>query len=79
MATRTISINEAAYERLSRLKGNSKLSFSEVILKFTPPKRTIKEVLREFGPNPELADAIEHASEEMRQAGMREARFNADA
>jgi len=34
MATRTISINEAAYERLSRLKGNSKLSFSEVILKF---------------------------------------------
>lgn len=65
-------------KRLSRLKSNSKMSFSEVILKFTPPKRTLTDVLREFGPNPELADAIERASKEMRQAQMREVSFKAD-
>ncbi len=79
MATRTISINEEAYERLFRLKSNSKMSFSEVILKFIPPKRALTDVLREFGPNPELADAIGRASKEMRPARMREVQFNADA
>ena len=79
MATRTISINDEAYDRLFRLKSNSNLSFSEVILKFTPPKRALTDVLREFGPNPELADAIEQASTKMRQARMREVPFNADA
>ncbi len=79
MPTRTISISEEAYERLTRLKSNSKMSFSDVIIKFTPPKRTITDVLREFGPNPELADAIERVSKEMRQSRMREVRFDADA
>ncbi len=79
MPTRTISISEEAYERLTRLKSNSKMSFSDVIIKFTPPKRTITDVLREFGPNLELADAIERVSKEMRQSRMREVRFDADA
>jgi predicted CopG family antitoxin len=79
MATRTISINDEAYDRLFRLKSHSNLSFSEVILKFTPKKRALTDVLREFGPNPELADAIEQASTKMRQARMREVTFNADA
>jgi predicted CopG family antitoxin len=79
MPTRTISISEEAYERLTRLKTNSKMSFSDVILKFTPPKRTLAEVLHEFGPNPELADAIERVSNDMRQSRMREVRFDADA
>lgn len=79
MPTRTISISEEAYERLSRLKRGSKMSFSDVILKFTPPKRSLQDVLREFGPNPELADAIERASKEMRQARIREVSLDANS
>ena len=55
------------------------MSFSEVILKFTPPKRTLTEVLREVDPNPDLADAIERASREMRKSRMKEVRLDADA
>lgn len=79
MGTRTISISDDAYERLSRLKGRTNMSFSEVILKYTPPKKKLSEILREFGPNPVLADAIDEASRDMRKASMREVTFDADA
>ncbi|WP_066955377.1 antitoxin VapB family protein [Methanoculleus thermophilus] len=68
MGNRTNCISDEAYERLLQLKGTSKMSFSEVILKYTPPKKKLSEVLKEFGPNPELADSIEKASREMRKA-----------
>ncbi|GEM_PF-493050 len=79
MGTRTISISDDAYERLSRLKGPSNMSFSEVILKYTPQKKKLSEILKEFGPNPALASSIEEASREMRKASMREVDFDADA
>ncbi len=79
MGTRTISISDAAYERLSRLKGPSNMSFSEVILKYPPPKKKLSEILKEFGPNPALADSVKEASCEMRKASMREVDFDADA
>ncbi|HNQ33256.1 MAG TPA: hypothetical protein PKJ93_05705 [Methanoculleus sp.] len=47
-------------------------------MKFTPPKEKLTKILREFEPNHELADAIEKASKEMRQAKMREVDFDAD-
>ena len=79
MGTRTISISDDAYERLSRLKGSSKMSFSEVILKFTPHKKKLSEILKEFGPNPALADSVVEASREMRRSSMRKVDFDADA
>lgn len=72
MPTRTISISEEAYEKLKSLKSSEKDSFSDVILRYYPKKRKLSEVLAEIGPNPELADAIEKASREMRAAKMRE-------
>lgn len=78
MGTKTISISDEAYERLTRLKGSSKMSFSEVILKFTPPKKKLSEIMREIGPDYEFADAIEKASKEMRQAKMRKVDLDAD-
>lgn len=55
------------------------MSFSEVILKYTPPKKKLSEILKEFEPNPALADSVEEASREMRKASMREVDFDADA
>lgn len=78
MGTRTIRISDDAYERLSRLKGGTTMSFSEVILRFTPPEKKLSEILKEPGPNQELADSIERASREMRNATMREVDFDAD-
>lgn len=72
MPTRTISISEEAYEKLKSLKSSEKDSFSDVILRYYPKKRKLSEVLAGIGPNPELADAIEKASREMRAAKMRE-------
>jgi predicted CopG family antitoxin len=79
MGTRAISISDDAYERLSLLRGPSNMSFSEVILKYTPQKKRLSEILKELGPNPALADSVEEASREMRKASMREADFDADA
>ncbi len=70
MPFRTISISEEAYERLNHLKSSEKESFSDVILRCCPEKKKRKklsEVIGEIGPNPELADAIEKASREMRK------------
>jgi predicted CopG family antitoxin len=50
-----------------------------VILKYYPKKRKLSEVLAEIGSNPELADAIEKASRDMRKAEMREIDFDASA
>ncbi|HPM61888.1 MAG TPA: antitoxin VapB family protein [Methanoregulaceae archaeon] len=75
MATRTIRITDEAYERLKRLKKNKKMSFSEVILKHYPKRRTISEVLSEIGDCTGLADDIDLASREIRQADSRTFRF----
>lgn len=72
MATKTISISEEAYEKLKSLKASEKESFSDVILKYYPRKRKLSEVLAKIGPNPELANAIEKASKDMREAKIRE-------
>jgi len=79
MPTRTISISEEAYEKLKSLKTSEKDSFSDVILKYYPKKRKLSEVLAEIGPNPELADAIEKASRDMREAKIRKVDLDAGA
>ena len=75
MPTRTISITEEAYLKLKSLKGSEKDSFSDVIIKYYPARRRLSDILAEIGVNTELADSIEFASKEMRQAKMRDARF----
>ena len=72
MATRTISITEEAYQKLKSLKSSEKDSFSDVILKYYPSRRKLSEILAEIGVNHDLADSIEAASKEMRQARFRE-------
>jgi len=79
MPTRTISISEEAYEKLKSLKTSEKDSFSDVIMKYYPKKRKLSEVLADIGSNPELADAIERASRDMRKAKMREVDVDAGA
>lgn len=79
MPTRTISISDEAYNKLKSLKTSEKDSFSDVILKYYPRKRKLSEVLAEIGSDPELADAIEKASRDMRKAEMREIDFDASA
>ena len=79
MPTRTISISNEAYEKLKTLKTSEKDSFSDVIIKYYPKKRKLSEVLAEIGSTPELADAIEKASRDMRKAKMREVDFDAGA
>lgn len=79
MPTRTISISEGAYEKLKSLKTSEKDSFSYVILKYYPKKRKLSEVLAEISPSPELADAIERASRDMRKAKIREVELDAGA
>jgi predicted CopG family antitoxin len=75
MSTKTLSITEEAYLRLKSLKGSDKDSFSDVILRYFPARRKLSEVLAEIGANADLADSIECASKEMRQAKMKEAKF----
>lgn len=79
MPTRTICISEEAYEKLKSLKTTEKNSFSDVILKYYPKKRKLSEVLAEIGTNPELADAIEKASRDMRKAETRKVDLDAGA
>ena len=79
MATKTISITEEAYDKLKSLKASEKDSFSEVIIKYYPKKRKLSEILAEMEPNPELADAIEKASKEMRGEKMRVVDFDASS
>jgi hypothetical protein len=44
MSTKTISITEDAYERLRSLKETERMSFSEVILKYYPKRRSLSEI-----------------------------------
>jgi predicted CopG family antitoxin len=69
MATKTISITEEAYNKLKNLKTTDKDSFSDVIIKYYPKKRKLSEILKEISPSNDLADAIEKASNEMRNHG----------
>jgi predicted CopG family antitoxin len=73
MSTKTISITDEAYQKLKILKSSKKESFSDVIIKYYPARRKLSEVLAEIGANADLADSVETASREMRQARMREA------
>jgi len=68
MATITITITEGAYKVLKAEKKEGE-SFSDVILrKFQRGNpAAIKAVFMELGPDPELADAIEVASRELRK------------
>jgi predicted CopG family antitoxin len=71
MSTRTISITDEAYLKLKSLKASEKESFSDVILKYYPSRKKLSVVLAEIGVSKDLADSIEKASREMRQAKMR--------
>jgi len=71
MPTRTISITDEAYQKLKSLKGSEKESFSDVILKYYPARNKLSSILAEIGVNRDLADSIESASKEMRQAKIR--------
>lgn len=55
------------------------MSFSEVILKYTPQKKKLSDILKEFGPNLALADSVAEASHEMRRSSMRKVDLDADA
>jgi hypothetical protein len=41
-----------------------------MILKYTLSKKKLSEILKEFGPNPALADSVAETSREMRKASM---------
>jgi predicted CopG family antitoxin len=68
MATITITITDDAYKALKAEKKEGE-SFSDVILrKFQRGNpAAIKAVLMEMGPDPELADASEKASRDLRK------------
>lgn len=68
MGTITITIKDEAYRVLKAEKKEGE-SFSDVILrKFQRGNpAAIKAVFMELGPDPELADAIEGASRELRK------------
>ncbi|HOO54152.1 MAG TPA: antitoxin VapB family protein [Methanothrix sp.] len=74
MSTKTISITEDAYDRLRSLKETERMSFSEVILKYYPRRRSLSETLAEISRGEgadELADEAEKASGELRSARLR--------
>jgi predicted CopG family antitoxin len=74
MSTKTISITEDAYERLRSLKETERMSFSEVIIKYYPKRRSLSETLAEIARGEgaeDLADEVEKASGELRSARMR--------
>jgi predicted CopG family antitoxin len=73
LPTRTISITDEAYQKLKSLKSSEKASFSDVIIKYYPARKKLSTFLAEIGVNQDLADSIECASQEMRQAKMRDA------
>lgn len=57
--------------KLKNLKASEKESFSDVILKYYPSRKKLSVVLAEIGLRQDMADSIEKASQEMRQAKMR--------
>jgi predicted CopG family antitoxin len=70
MATKTISIDLEAYNRLKRHKGKTE-SFSDVIKRVVRPPFDVKKWLADIRKNPvseELADAVLEHVEERRRA-----------
>ncbi|EHQ34366.1 antitoxin VapB family protein [Methanoplanus limicola] len=61
MASKSISISDEAYERLNALKKNGE-SFTDVIIRVTPRKRKLSEILKDLEP------IDEKAAEEMKKA-----------
>ncbi|UUX92288.1 antitoxin VapB family protein [Methanoplanus endosymbiosus] len=61
MASKSISISDEAYERLNALKQNGE-SFTDVIIRVTPRKRKLSEILKDLEP------IDEKAAEEMKKA-----------
>lgn len=72
MPTRTISITDEAYQKLKALKTSDKESFSEVILRYYPKRRTLSEVLEEIGDCSDLASSVGRVSEEMGRSRLRD-------
>jgi len=73
MATKTLSVDEEAYSRLSRAKKSSKESFSQVIKRATWPEmnRSCGSLLSRITPgvSEEILDGLDHAQEEDTPAG----------
>lgn len=66
MSTKTISISEEAYECLHSLKSPEANSFSQIIIKYFPKKRSLSEIFADIDPDNEFADAIESVVQEGR-------------
>ena len=75
MVTKTITITLEAYNRLKQLKKDEKESFSEIIIRITPERKSLSDVLSHYEPNMDLAMSIKKTSEEMRSSTMREVLF----
>lgn len=75
MSTKTISITEEAYECLRSLKTSENDSFSKIILKHFPKKKTLSELFSDLDPDNEFADAIEAVIEESRAKSPNEIRL----
>lgn len=74
MATKTITISLEAYKKLLAKKNTSKESYTDVILKLTKKMDTLTYI-RSLEPSTELANNIEKAMQETRQAKLREVEF----
>ena len=57
--SKVISVSDETYTRLSRIKNGQ--SFSRTILKLMdkPEKKSLSDVLKSIGSQPELADSVE--------------------
>lgn len=74
--TKVISISDEAYDSLKKTK-NKGDSFSSVILKFTKPekKKNLLEILKEIGPDEELAKNIEEVYRNRKNIKLRRVTF----
>ena len=71
--TKNISISDQAYERLSRIKGNS--SFSQTIMKITEnsAREKLLGLINSWKPDEELARNIEQVYKRRKYATLRQA------
>ena len=67
MSTKTISITDEAYECLRSLKNSDKESFSQIIIRHVPKKRSLSEIFADIDPDNEFADAIDSVIKERRE------------
>jgi len=75
MSTKTISITEEAYDCLRSLKSSDAESFSQIIIKFFPKRRTLSEIFADLDPDNEFADAVESIVQERRNDTRKNIRF----